>query len=138
MGLPFVLRFCEIHVETRPQGDLQLERAAPRAMHGVDFLLGVVCVGKIGPDGVVQHGDKGGDVAEGDIRGGLDAIGLVLLQARMPEGDLLLIVQPVLIVRTQASIQNPLLEPQIALSKVLGIGSPAGFASDAQDWEFSL
>src|ERR1700677_594658 len=121
-GLPLVLRFGEIHIEAGPQRDLQLEGTAPRTMHPVDDLRWVPRACEIGLDGFVQHCDKCCDVSEGDVRGGLDTICLILLKARVPESDLLLIIQPVLVVRTQAGIQNPLLKAQITLRKILREG----------------
>ena len=40
----------------------------------------------------------------------------------MAKGDLLLIVEPVLIVGAQAGVEDPLLESQIALGEVVGQG----------------
>lgn len=44
----------------------------------------------------------------------------IFFEARVPQRNFLLIVDPVLIVRSQACIQNPLLKAEIALCQVVG------------------
>src|SRR5207253_10568957 len=64
------------------------------------------------------------DVPQVNRRSGLHAIGLVLLQACVPQGNLLLIIEPILVVRPQAGVQYPLLESQTASLRVARILLP--------------
>ncbi len=54
--------------------------------------------GKIGFDRVVNDRNEGNDVPEGYMGCGSRLIRFILLQARVPESDLLLIVQPLLVI----------------------------------------
>jgi hypothetical protein len=54
--------------------------------------------------------DEADEVAKRDLLGRADAICLVLLDPRVPERDLLLVVEPCLIVGTAASVEDPLTE----------------------------
>ena len=77
-------------------------------MHPVDVFGGVAFGGEIGFDGLVHDGDEGDDVAQGDIGRGADVVGLILFEAGVTECDLLLIVDPVLIVGAQAGVEDPI------------------------------
>jgi hypothetical protein len=64
----------------------------------------------------------------GDVRRGANVIHFVLLQRGMSQRDLLLIVDPVLIVGAEAGVQNPLPKTQVAVLQVLRNGIAFGRA----------
>src|SRR5271165_3997485 len=88
-------------------------------MHPVDVLARMPLGDKIRFDGLVYHGDKRDDVAQWYIGCRPDSVNLVLLQTRMPQSNFLLVVDPVLIVRPQARVQNPLLKAQPTLRQII-------------------
>jgi hypothetical protein len=77
-------------------------------------------------DGLIHDRDKGHNVAERHKRGRLNSVNLVLSCARVSQRNLLLIVDPVLIVRSQASVQDPLFKTQITPCQILGDWGPLG------------
>ena len=83
-------------------------------MHFFHVLRRVSLGGKIRLDGLVHHRNEGDDVAQGNIRSRVDSIGRILFQARVPQRDFVLVIEPILIVGTKACIKNPLLEAQAA------------------------
>ena len=80
-------------------------------MHLFDLFSGVPFGGQERFDGFVHHRRKRDDVSQRDKWSGLDVIRLVLLGTLcVPQRDFLLIIQPILIIWTEARIQNPLLK----------------------------
>ena len=71
---------------------------------------------------VVEDNEERDDVTVGHMRRRNDVVRLVLLEACMPQGDFLLVVEPILVVGALACIQNPLLEAAIAARQIIGIG----------------
>ena len=61
-------------------------------------------------DRLVHDGRERDNVSQRNEWRGLNTIRIVLLHTGMSQGDFVLIVQPVLIVRTEAGIENPLLK----------------------------
>src|SRR4029077_3179752 len=77
-------------------------------------------------DGVVDHCRKRDHVPQWNIRGGFHVVRLVLFYAGVAQCDLLLIIEPILIVAPETSVQNPLPEPQPTLSRVVRIRFAVG------------
>ena len=69
---------------------------------------------EVGANGFVEHGDESDDVAIGNVIRRLDTIGDILLHCGVSQRDLLLIVQPVLIVGSKTSVENPLAKAEIS------------------------
>jgi hypothetical protein len=88
-------------------------------MHSIHFVGRMILCGEIRFDGFVYYRDKADDVAEWDVGSRTDVVGFVFLQRGVAKGDLLLIVEPVLIVGAEAGVDDPLLESQIALGEVV-------------------
>ena len=60
---------------------------------------------------IVDYGSKRHDISQTNGWGRFHTIGLVLLETGVPQCYFLLIVEPVLVIRPQASIQYPLFKP---------------------------
>src|SRR5271168_2537786 len=88
-------------------------------MHPIDLVCRVSFVREIWLDGVIQHSGKCDDVTERDMSRRSDSIGLVLPETGVSQRNLLLIIEPVLIIGAKARIKDPLLKAKIALRKVL-------------------
>src|ERR1700728_4395740 len=86
--LPLVGCEARVGVGRGPEGGLQLRGFSPGEAHGGDFLGGVVVGGEVGLDGLVDDGEEGKDVAQGDVGRGLDLVGLVFAEAGVAKGDL--------------------------------------------------
>lgn len=97
-------------------------------MYLVDFFNRMPIGRQIRLDGLVHDGDKSDNVTKRNKRRRLHSIDFVLLNGRMPQCNLLLVVEPVLIVGPQARIQNPLLKAEIAGRQVFGDGVSLGRA----------
>lgn len=95
-------------------------------MHPFDNFSGVPAGCKIGLDRLIHNWDKGDDVGQGNVGRGLDAIGLILFEHGVAQGDLLLVVEPIPIVGAQAGVLYPLLEAEIAFGEVFGVGLALG------------
>jgi len=100
-------------------------------VHLFQYFSGVIFCSEIRLDRLVHHDDECDDIAERYVRRGLDAIDLVLFQGRVAECDFVLIIEPILIVRAQAGVENPLLKPQAALLGILGDWGTIGRAGMA-------
>src|SRR5262249_29033759 len=68
-----------------------------------------------GFDGIVDHRCERNHISQGDEWRRLNVIGLVLLHAGVTERYLLLVIQPILVVRAETGIQNPLLKSKAAV-----------------------
>src|SRR5580698_7630369 len=88
-------------------------------MHFFYVFRGVTLGGEKGLDRLVYDGDEGKNVSQRDVRRRLHSICLVLFDAGVAEGDFLLIVEPVLVVRAEAGVENPLFEAAIAFREVV-------------------
>src|SRR3712207_9272228 len=89
-------------------------------MHLLHLLARVALVLQKGPHGCRDRIDEGDHVAQGYVvRSLLRPIGLILLRSGVSERYLLLVVEPLLIVRPLAGVENPLLEPLSNPPKVL-------------------
>src|ERR1700743_2572576 len=73
-------------------------------------------------------GAEGEEVAPGDVRGGMGAIGLILFGAVMPETNLVLVVQPFLVVFSAGRVEYPLSKALADALAILLVGL-AGAAS---------
>src|ERR1017187_1057009 len=102
----------------RPECPLELKRLAPCPVHPLHLLDRVTHGRKIWPDGLVHDCNERDDVAWRHERGGPDTFHPVFSGTSVPQRDFLLVVDPVLIIRPQAAIQNPLLKTQVALRNV--------------------
>src|ERR1700733_12216090 len=118
--LPFHLRRCQIHVRTSPDGELQLKGFGPRAMHRFDLLLRMALCCKVRLDCLDKDRGESSDVTVGNIVSGSDAVRLILLEAGMSQGNLLLVVEPGLVIGAKTCVQNPLFEPKVTVRQVLG------------------
>src|ERR1700719_4715178 len=90
-------------------------------MHPLDVLGRMAFRGEKWLDGVVDYCRKRDHVPQWNIRGGFHVVGLVLLYAGVAQRDLLLIIEPILVVAPETSVQNPLPESQPTLSRVVRI-----------------
>jgi len=97
-------------------------------MHAFDDFSGVAGGCEIRLDGLVHDRDERDDVRQWDEGRGLDSVGLVLFEGGVAQGDLLLVIEPILIVGAQAGVLDPLLEAEIAFGEVFGVGIPSGSA----------
>ncbi len=102
-----------------PQGELEEARLHPRCVHLLD-ILGRVALLPEERAKRERHGeDEREKVAEGHDRRRAGLIGLVLLRAVMPEPDLVLIVEPRLVVLRARGVEDPLAEPLADRTEVL-------------------
>src|SRR4028118_1703873 len=96
-------------------------------MHLLHLLVRVALVRQKGPYGRRDRVDEGDHVAQGYVvRGLLRSIGLILLRSGVSERYLLLVVEPLLIVRPLAGVEDPLLAPLPDPPEVLLIGVSFG------------
>src|SRR5918911_768730 len=101
-----------LYVRVGPQGDLHDHRLEPSIVHLVHVLCGVPPVGEKRLYGCRDRVDEGDDVAQRDVvRRIVSPVGLVLLGAGVTEGGLVVVVEPLLVIRTPAGVENPLAEP---------------------------
>jgi hypothetical protein len=70
---------------------------------------------------VVDNRREGDYIPQMDGGSGFHMVGLVLFQAGVPQCYLLLIVEPVLVIRSQAGVEDPLLKTQAASLRVVRI-----------------
>src|SRR6185312_255724 len=68
-----------------------------------------------------HHRNEGEQVTERNQRRRLSAIGFVLLLRSMTKTDLLLIIQPRLVMRTHDYVQHPLHEARLHLRGIFGV-----------------
>src|ERR1700722_14984715 len=71
---------------------------------------------------LVHDCDKRYHVLQRDVRRGAYTIDFVFLETCVTPPDLLLVGQPISVVRPQAGVENPLLKAEVALCQVIGKG----------------
>src|SRR5215210_5283248 len=123
-----------LDVRLAPQGRLEDHGLEPGLVHLVHVLVAVAPVGQERLDGGRDRVDEREDVAQPDeIRRLVSPIGLVLFLSGVPKRYLLLVVEPLLVVRAPASIKYPLPEPPPHPPEILRIGLPFGVREVANE-----
>ena len=98
------------HIRMAPQRHLQEARLDPRDVHFLDVLGGVPLLGEERLERKRHGEDQQEQVAEGHDLGRGRAVGAVLLRAVVAEADLVLVVQPLLVVLRSGCVEDPLTE----------------------------
>src|SRR5919112_2440838 len=105
-----------------PQRNLKDHGLEPRLVHLVYILSAMPLFGQIRLDGGRDRIDERDHVAQPDvIRRLVSLIGLVLLVPCVAQRYLLLVVEPLLVVRTPASVEYPLPEPPAHAPEILRV-----------------
>src|ERR671921_2199137 len=101
-----------LHVRIAPQRHLKDDGLEPRLVHLVYFLRAMSLFGQERLYGSCDRKDERDHVTQPDvIRRLVSSIGLVLLVPGVAQRYLLLVVEPLLVVWTPASVEYPLPEP---------------------------
>jgi len=116
---PFVWGLMSICVGYGPERQLELDRFTPCLMHSIHFVGGMILRGEIWLDGFIDDGDKADDVSERNVWGGADVISFIFLQRGVAECDLLLVVEPFLVIGSKTGVEDPLLEAEIAFREIV-------------------
>lgn len=110
-----------LSVRLPPQSHLERHCLEPSVIHVIHRFRRVALLRKKVADGDRDRHDKGDQVAEGDQGGGRGhMVGLILLGAMVAQTDLVLVVQPVLIVLSSTGVQDPLVESLQHRSQIFG------------------
>ncbi len=88
-------------------------------MHRVNHVLAMAHRSQEGTESLIHDRHKGNDVAERHVVRRLHPAGLVLPGAGVTLRDLLLVVNPILVVRSSAGVEDPLLKAEIASCEIL-------------------
>src|SRR5215212_8993604 len=114
--------FC---VRLAPQRHLKDHGLEPGLVHLVHVLGAVATVGQERLDGGRDRVDEGEYVAQRDAIGRrVRPVGLVLLVPGVAQRYLMLVVEPLLVVRTPAGVEDPLPEPPTHPPEILRIRAP--------------
>ena len=105
-------------------------------MHLIHHFRRMPFRGQILLHGHVHHRDESQYVAQRHEGRRTRAVDLVLLRRGVPQRDFLLVVDPVLIVRPQAGVQDPLLKAKVAPGQIFWVRVAfrrAGMAREVRD-----
>src|SRR5919107_2641387 len=113
-----------LHVRIAPQRHLKDDGLEPRLVHLVYFLRAMSLFGQERLYGSCDRKDERDHVTQPDvIRRLVSSIGLVLLVPGVAHRYLLLVVEPLLVIRTPASVEYPLPEPPAHPPEILRVRS---------------
>lgn len=105
------LEIAFFHIRLAPERDLKDDRFHPRLMHLLDLLYAVALLCQEWFQRSHDRIDERRQIAIADIVNRGDFVSLILGGAVMASPDLVLVVQPFLIVVGRRRIENPLAEP---------------------------
>src|SRR5215212_8667282 len=116
------LEVSVLYVRLAPQRRLEDHRLKPGLVHLVYLIGAVPPVGQERLDGGRDRVDESENVAQRDAIGRLvSPVGLVLFVPGVAQRYLMLVVEPLLVVRAPASVEDPLSEPPPHAPEILRI-----------------
>src|SRR5918993_5053635 len=114
-----------LDVRLAPQRRLKDHGLEPGLVHLVHILGAVPLVGQERLDGGRDRIDERDHVAQPDmLRCLIRSVGMVLLVPGVAQRYLLLVVEPLLVMRTPASVEDPLPEPPAHAPEILCVRTP--------------
>src|SRR5215213_6574973 len=95
------------HIGLTPEDHLKQDRLDPGGVHGLDLLRSGPALGQERPQGGGDRHQQGENMAQRDVVGGVGPVGPVLPGAGVPQADLVLVVEPGLVVGGPGGIEDP-------------------------------